>query len=551
VYRLMVLLLLLVLAACGTAPLRESWDDETYYTTEGVEPLSWQLDIYTPDGATQRASYTQASPGGIVEGFQWSVRGDGAPLQMRWQAVPSGVDIQPRDIVQLTVDGEPAFWGVVTRTWPDDETDVREYVALGGLELLRYRSHINPKRYPEQDVAAIARQVISAYKHPAITYDAALIPDLGDTISMPSVYRLELGQILDTLARTVSSKRVTWGVDAQGRAFFGVPQGSVQVGYETSDLHWQPEAGDEVVTRVDLVLATKDEPQITSRGYYYKVLGVWVPMNTADPPPVPVVVSAVAASDGDYGVQRVYAASGMIRDDICPTTATAVNMDNVGDAIDGDADTYASNSGAGTASVTLSGNADAARGLALLLSVPSDKQALVVMRYTILNVWELDRRMVARWVVRGTGEKQLVRVLGLPPGVPAGGMLTVDAIVRVDDLAAGGDFKLYDARWLSVDEQRATEYAQSLLKPPAQRPASIRWQRYQAPVAEATITGAPGGDLTHQVREWRYVWTPQRLETVAMLGEVADGDMTRAISRVAAVNQAAALSTARALTEAK
>jgi len=548
-----------VLAACGTAPSQGSWDDETYYTTEGAIPLSWQLDVYTPDGATQRASYTQASPGGIVEGFQWSVRGDGAPLQMRWQAVPSGVDIQPRDIVQLTVDGEPAFWGVVTRTWPDDETDVREYVALGGLELLRYRSHDGMESYYDQDVAAIARQIISAYKHPAVTYDAALIPDLGDTVALPIVHRQEVGQLLDVLARSVSSKRVSWGVDAQGRAFFGVPQGSVQVGYETSDLHWQPEAGDEVVTRVDLVLATQNTPSPDGIRYY--------PCCIATPEcpgpfhyPAPIIVSGWANEDSIYGVQRAYSASQFLvrKSDPLPTVLSYSNLNNASNAVDGSAASYASNAGSGDSELVLRLEGYP-RGVAIGYSLYNSELVLEVeLEYS----WDSDSyptgstcRYHATYLYRlAPCDAGNVNIIALPPidrHKKYDLLYDVQVTLRVRGLTAADEWRVYEAAVIGIDYGAAMQYIDSLLRLPTQRPASIRWPRYQAPVAEATITGAPGGDLTHQVREWRYLWTPQQLETVAMLGDVADDDMTRAISRAVLLNQSAALATTRALTEAK
>lgn len=547
-------MLLLALAACGTAPSPVSSDEVRYYTTEGVEPLSWKLDIYTPDKSSLRASYTNSSPGGIVAGFQWSARGDGAPLQMRWQAVPTGVDIQPRDVVQLTVDGQPAFFGVVTRTWPDDEPDVREYIALGGIELLRYRSHVDPAKYPEQDVAAIARQVISAYKHPAITYDAALIPDLGDTISMPSVYRLELGQILDTLARTVSSKGVTWGVDAQGRAFFGVPSGSVQVGYEESDLRWQPEAGDEVVTRVDLILATTNNNDLQYSTFYGEMVAgaqavSWMPVN------IPIVVSALHQNDAIYGSHRTYSATGLI---IHTNDANwyDFHFTNAANAWDGDPTTYAANdTSAGTWSEILTGETENTYGG--IVKFELDESAVVQLRieYQWKNPTTNKTEYVAHWsddLDLSPGRYNLKMFL-LPPSRPyeLGVQWTAQVTFYFNGVKTDGGLRVYDVMLLQVDIPAAIEYAKSLLKPPVQKPASVRWDRYQAPTPTATITGAPGGDLTHQAREWRYTWTPERIETVAMLGEAADDEMARAISRVAAVNQAAALSTARALTEPK
>jgi len=511
--------------------------------------MSWELRVWDPNQPstdTPRVTYTNAAPGGIVQGFRWSVRGDGAPLQMRFSAVPAGVDIGPRDIVQLIVDGTPAFWGPVTRSWPSDEQDVREYIALGGVELLRYRSHIDPASYSEQDVAAIARGVVSAYTHPAVIYDASLMPDLGDTISMPVVYRQEVGQILDALARTVSVKGVTWGVDSQGYAYFGVPSGSIEVGYREADLHWQPEVGDEVVTRVDLVLASSDQGGVVNR--------------SRGSAPMPVVVSAVDPSDGIYGAQRVYAAPPGLLTYGYGTSSSIRQSSSVANptyAFDGDPSTYAYSSDPSSTYLMLYG-----------LWPPSAIQkhvigARIAYKFSSDNpdakmhfelVWEqthepYDTRYAHATLPRTGSSAREAHVLLLPPsdldwGTVYGNFYAVGYIK--DD-----DWRLYEIDWLYVDYGRAAEYARSLLKPPTQRPASVHWDRYQAPKPRVTVTDAPGGDLTHNVAEWAYSWTPRRLDTIAKLGSRADDDLTTAINRVAQLNQAGALATARTLTETK
>ena len=519
--------------------------------------MSWTLTVKASDGASTRATYSDASPGGIVGGFEWSTRGDGAPLQLRFTAVPSGVDIQPRDIIALEVDGSPAFWGVATVTWPSYETDVREYTALGGIELLRYRSHIDPASYPEQDVASIARQVISAYKHPAVTYDAALIPDLGDTISMPSVYRLELGQILDTLARTVSSKGVTWGVDAQGRAYFGVPSGNLEVDYAGHDVRWTQTDASDVVTRVDLLLATMHDPE--PDGVRYSPLYVATPECLGYPKtPAPVVVSAVHADDAVYGRHRVYSAEGLIVQDGYPALLSSTNISNPTYATDGVVSTYASNAASGDAELVYSVAAGKyVRGVAVGFSLYNqDLHLEAEVQYS----WQSDTKppggapcaysRTNHYSVQAA-DGASVRILALPPMDPKQISTDYDVTItlRVRGAAAADEWRVYDVQLIRIDMDRALEYAQSLLKPPIQLPASVRWPGHVTPVPQVTIIGAPGGDLSHAVTRWRYVWRSDAMETLAELGDAADDDLTAAVARVAEANQAAALGIARALTE--
>ncbi|WP_287408697.1 hypothetical protein [Oceanithermus sp.] len=521
--------------------------------------MSWKLDVYTPDGSSLRASYTDTAPGGIVGGFQWTARGDGAPLRMTWSAVPKSVDIQPRDIVQLTVDGKAAFWGPVVRTWPADESGVREYVALGGIELLRYRSHVDPASYSEQDIAAIARDVISAYKHPAITYDAALIPDLGDTLAMPVVYRLELGEILDTLARS-SSKTVTWGVDAQGRAYFAEAASTLNVAYESSDLHWQPEEADDIVTRVDLVLATRGEPQPDGIKFAPNFWGT--PECPGFPKvPSPIVVSNYATEDATYGVHRTIAAPNFLvqKSSPAPILFLTNNIQNPSNAYDGINSSYANNQFAGDAElgVELQGYA---RGVAIGYAIfNNDLEMEVEFEYS----WTADTvppgsltcsyAMTYLYRFQPT-EDGTVRIVALPPLDPNRTSelnLTTKVTLRVRGTTAADEWRIHEIQTIGIDYIAAIEYINSLIKVPTRRPAQVRWDRYQEPAAQVTITGAPGGDLTHRVEEWRYSWTPDRLETVARLGSRADDEMTRAIDRIVRLGNSSALRTARTLTEVK
>ena len=125
----------------------------------------------------------------------------------------------------------------------------------------------------------------------------------------------------------------------------------------------------------------------------------------------------------------------------------------------------------------------------------------------------------------------------------------VTITLRVRGAAAADEWRVYDVQLIRIDMDRALEYAQSLLKPPIQLPASVRLPGHVTPVPQVTIIGAPGGDLSHAVKRWRYVWRSDAMETLAELGDAADDDLTAAVARVAEANQAAALGIARALTE--
>lgn len=73
---------------------------------------TWQIKVFTPTG-TVKQTYTQNSAGFGPE-ITWDIEPSGNCLTGSFQAIPSMVNIVPRDLVQIAVDGDDKFFGFVT-----------------------------------------------------------------------------------------------------------------------------------------------------------------------------------------------------------------------------------------------------------------------------------------------------------------------------------------------------------------------------------------------------------------------------------------------------
>lgn len=271
---------------------------------------TWTLNVWDPIKSAQKAQYTQAAPGGILDGFTAEVDGAGSGIQMRWYAIPSDVDIAPRDIVQLIVDGTPVFYGVVSQAWPSFDGARREYLARGGAELLRWR-YPDPAAYSDK-AEVIVSTLLSQYIHPALTVGTvsnALVVDVRVPGGVP------LSEILDQLAAATGSR---WGVNAAGEAFFYQPSGQHSFDYILDELAGLPIEGD-VITQVRVFGGYHN---VADDLVLEDVQGGWSTGTQAvTPGKHPLVdVAYTAPEHAQYGSEGAYAvgATAMLYDDTVP-----------------------------------------------------------------------------------------------------------------------------------------------------------------------------------------------------------------------------------------
>ena len=500
--------------------------------------MSWELKVWTPNKATLKAAYTDASPGGIVEGFRWSVRGDGNCEQMRFSAKPSAVDIGPRDIVQLLVDGQPAFYGYIETSWPSSDGRAREYVAVGAAELLQQRL-MDAKTYPQQDVGAIVRDIASRLLHPAITYDSARVPDTGGVLGLGPSVLVPLSRVFDDLARSVSA---TWGVDASGVFYFGAPSTSQTVGYEEHGLRWLPVEGEEVVTKVALWMALPTTPADAKT--WERFSGVGVGYEERDPPNRYYVHYYEDALHATYGAEKAF----VYQSEQAPWTPRGASgasgtVSNPGNAADGDDSTYAGGPGDLTVSPGAGSQRYAPRATFIYESTEAGGTA--TLSHTCTNVGAITGEFLQVDLPNTGGTKRQIELV-LPVLGPSGFCESAGTKLEFAGIPASG--KVYEVEFYEYDTARLDEYAKSLIRLPHQSPAEVEWDGYQPPARYLTVTGAPGGDLTGEVETWEYELTPRRLVSRARMGSRGADEAARAIRILADRRRQEAEGTALALT---
>jgi len=501
--------------------------------------LSWELRVWTPNKSTLKATYTDAAPGGIAGGFRWSVRGDGNCEQMRFQAVPSKVDIAARDIVQLIVDGQPAFYGYVETAWPAGDGRLREYVAVGADRLLQQRL-MDSRTYTEQDVGAIVRDIASRLLHPAITYDPARVPDTGGILSLSHGFGVDLHRTLTDLAGSVGAR---WGVDATGTFFFGAGGSATTVGYAERGLRWLPVEGDEIVTRVVLIQRINDRGDILTHTYTDPLHTVYgaekafvseIDLTEMWPAPDSVVADSISVApeqtaDGGASWQNWNGAATFLLDPDPNTGLRSVEPPPE------------------PGSICLT--AIKQRGVWLVWNQPTYIDAVQI---DAVNADGAELYLFFWWDNGGATEKENIRLEG---GISFTGTIELKREVLrvgVGRIAPCSNLGPWDVRVYRLAPLRygaaVEQHARSLIRLPSQNPAEIEWQGYQPPARYLTVTGAPGGDLTGEVEAWEYEWTPRRMRSVARIGSRGSNPTARAIRILADRRREEAEGTALALT---
>ncbi len=531
--------------------------------------MSWELRVWTPNKATLKATYTSASPGGIVEGFRWSVRGDGSCEQMRFSAKPSAVDIQARDIVQLLVDGQPAFYGYIETSWPAQDGRAREYAAVGAAELMRVR-YTDARSWDANtytDVADIVRDALSRWLHPGIA--GTDVRDTGGTVDASTPGPIPLHNLLTDLAKAV---KTSWGVDATGTLFFNRPGGSAAAGYAQKGLRWLPVEGEEVVTQVIAWGGFRDTGAVvtvetpSSKGT----------IETSQGKTGLYLVAYTAPEHSTYGAAKAFSfAVESAEYGVDGSVAAKVHRDLGGISVVGAGVAYC-----GRASGSESNLVDGDSQTSLRLKI-GDTGSIgtgwveAVIRFQLPEgfwptAWELDFAFSVNPAtdaalsafVRGQADKGgglyvprdvsinaqsgTIKVYGGPLSSIEGIYVRVDPATYTCGSPVYLDLK--ELRLWGLWMPAYKEAAKSLIRLPSQSPAEVTWDGYQPPARYLTVTGAPGGDLTGEVEVWEYELTPRRLVSRARLGSRGADEAARAIRILADRRRQEAEGTALALT---
>ena len=523
--------------------------------------MNWELRVWHLD-ATTPTSFTNAAPGGIAGPLRWSVKGGGDCDQLRFGARPSLMpNVAAGDRVQLLIDGVPAFWGVLEVGWPADDSELREYVAVGGRELLKRRVIVSGKwsRDTFPDVADIVRGIAQgSAMHPWLAYDAAKVRDTGRGVDMDVPGPVTVARVFDDLARAAGVK---WGVDPTGTIFFNPATTATQVGYTDSDLNWLPVQADDIVTKVIAYGGYKDVPDgelviLTTPGETKsrELIGDRIAMTE---------VAYEAPEHAIYGAEKavtvpVYYASKDAGDDPMPGSAIE-QMGGIALSTSGVAFCALN----GSASNLTDGNA-------------STYAELVVGDSGNIGTWYMASLRLTLppgiWPQRIELDFTSSETLNAPPTFPAADAeaaaeIRRDLVVTQEAIVAGssgtishyGDtildrsillevhidpavhkcsgttlkFRVSEVRvwgWWAPD---LAEIGQGYIHVPAQEPQEIGLRGFKPATWTIEVTGVPDGDVVGDVDRWDYALEADGMTSRARLAGGGTGEVARIIRLIA------------------
>ena len=463
--------------------------------------MSWQLDIRPPGGGTIRTTYTHETPGGITGGFEWSRRADGHCIQLRFQS--TGSDIHPRDILTLWVDGFPSFGGTVIRCPHEDDPDGGE--VLASVDPLIKDSLIPDIHLPgEQDVAAKAL-LLTTHRHPALNATSGNFPDTAKILDDVRMSYITLAEGLEALAETVPGVR--FGADHSRHLFFREPTGNTGVAYDEAGLSWLPIQAEEIRTAITVIVASvnQHDPDVLNArsGYRPHVAAVRYEDDAHS------TYAAEATAELSQGVEP-------FKPRYEPDEVSA-NVSNANNAWDGDMDTFAHNTSTGQFIITYDERSiDPALFLGFRVVYTTDPQPtdgdVSIEFVTGAGV------ITGRWHMHDADGR--VEAIFLPPH-PLSGITGMHCRIFADWFTASDQLRVYDFHPLILDEDLVKEMAKSKVRLPAAVPREIVVDGIIEPVKQVTVTGAPGGDVSGDVREFRYSHSSDRT-TTTMLMEQGD-----------------------------
>lgn len=560
-------LALLVLVSCTSPPPLGS----RVFTTHsgGGEALPWELKVWNANKTVSRTGYTNTAPGGISEGgFAWETEGNGNCVQMTFEGIPDLLDILPRDTVQLLVDGTPVFYGTV------------ELPAAKKSERLTY-TVVGAKKSFERVIPlarrftgiANAGQVITASSGagfnrdglrvdlpPHVTYSAARVS--GALPALAAGWRSgssgeSLAQTLDTLASASSNgaNRVSWGVDATGTFFFGVPSGTWTVGYAASGWDDLPVNASDVVSRVGVLLSGKNPLLLTTN---QRITNSY--MEVGSPDNDPIVYRTSSTADHTLYRQEITVPAGsndwFVTTLTGPTGAFGVGLvngfTNPANAYDGDPSTYAESNGTppDLLLVRTEGSAsafEAIYGFEFEYSTSGFPTTSSLVGFVIANNG-ITPVFSVPFSVPGTSShdsRNRVRVLFQLPVVA-----TQLQGRFIGPAMAAGVLRLYTLMPLTVSS-RIDDYAKSFIWLPAVVATELESSSIVAPQPTATITGVPPSSSTvvAPAPSWQYELKRGGRKTKVQVGDRSAGDSSRVIVRTIRDADARDLANARAYTD--
>ena len=493
--------------------------------------MSFELRIYpyggnaTFTGTPAPRVITQANAGGLLDGFKWQLRPNGGTVQLEFTGRNDRLGIMPYGVVQLLLDGSPAFYGCVADPPSMKSTTAERITALGGREILRKKLSDGKPYANTVGIFTIVRDLLSRLCPQGLTYIPTFIGDgtggdTGPTLSTFYKPYQSLDKVLDALAK---SANVSWDVDNEGKIFFGRPVTEmVVVPYVSQPWSRLQIEGRETVSKAYLRILTL--PVVPANA------------NTTFDGGVPgqVMTTATAADHPTYGCEDGFSVpQGVsVTRTTLPAGAGASNESSIAGAADADPNTFSIvdyNTGSQSLSLVSELNTR-------ILGVEIDYTAIIDTAKSgatfrgSLNIHLSN----CFFDLPASVNRRTERIL-LPPGTnpPA----TWDARI-----ALGGAFgafgtprptselRVYGIRFIVVDEAAALRVASSFLQVPFKTPAEVKVNYIAAPGPTVTVTGSPDGDVTGPAALYEYEHSFARLRTTTIkLGATGQSDEARSI----------------------
>lgn len=235
--------------------------------------MQWKVIILDTNATTVRATYTNASPGGIVSSIQFDLEPNGNCLTASFDGIPSQLDIQPRDMCQIYVDDmvNPKWYGYFTNNPHPLSKEVFTY-SLEGAKNLLYNTTIDEFYMRATPATADPTQADLLVTHFDLIEQVAgflpafVLPDFENNasttignVSPIVVTDYSLGQLLDDICGSSFEEAMTWGVRGNKEAFIG-PAGdtSIDVTALRNLTEYGEESVDATVTAVTFVFSVPE-----------------------------------------------------------------------------------------------------------------------------------------------------------------------------------------------------------------------------------------------------------------------------------------------------
>lgn len=499
--------------------------------------MPYELKIWNANKGVLLNTITDETTGGLSDGFKWQLTPTGDTVQLEASGRNDRLRLHPLAIVQLRVDDEPAFYGVVPDPDSLNSQEVTSFQVLGGREVLR-RTLMDGTAFRDMGVYAIARSIFSRLCPPTLTYDPTQIGDGSGTDAGPvlSTYYAPTSTLDDVLTALARAAGAAGGVDNQGRIFLGRPTlPPLAVTYSSQPWRRLRVQGRETVTQAVLrVVSAPGGPTPDERRT--RRVGGWV-----DYLPATITTTATHALHGTYRAQRAVEPP----DGAPLVTSGARSLGGVyrfsspDAAIDGDPSTYAESQA----------RDDVHLPALYVVNRTAQRPVGVRVRYSVQDRQEADR---VRLLIEHFGGDVFDRaVFDLPndeyireqtiifPPSPQTAatyrQLTVQFrldrdVYQPSDVFGAGVIRVYDVQPLVVNEDAAQRVAESYLQVAPTSPAEVSLPTLVPPRPEVTITGSPDGDVTGSTNLWEYIHQSGQLRsTLIRLGSDGQSDVGRAI----------------------